>query len=480
VKRVLRDARIPMALALLAALAVAGRQARADEAPPPRATAEAPPAAPPAPPAPPPAAPAERSTITAQPDPAAPPAPSAPPAPPGDLEVGLSHFQARRFAQAWPFLERAVAAEPANLDARLLLGITLYRLGKDRLAEPHLRAATRAGEPETASSARFFLGLQAVERGERDAAQGLLSGVAGSQSPVLAESGRLVLERAAPKPLTLLLLIRPEFDSNVKLLPSAPTPTSATGAQADGDLLFLGSLSYRPWRSVGLTFEETASYRQQFTILDYSIFGNAIGPRYAYLGSNDRPWVAYAFELQTLGSQLLLLGHSVDAGYRRRLVRDLWIGARYLFRYRQYYADGYTPFTGPAHNGAVEISWGAPERPFELSAGYLVVREVTEDDHYTATGHGGRLYGRRRFSSRLELSASFWAIHRTFDEIDTGFSPRRIDTQIYADAALGIDLHRHLGLIVGAQVLRNFSTDPSFDYLKVTGYVGLAYLFTGP
>ena len=110
----------------------------------------------------------------------------------------------------------------------------------------------------------------------------------------------------------------------------------------------LASLSYRPWRSVGFTLEETASYRQQFTILDYSIFGNAVGPRYAYLGSDDRPWIGYAFELQTLGSSLLLLGHSLDAGYRHRLGGDLWLGVRYHFRYRTYYPDGFTAFTGPA------------------------------------------------------------------------------------------------------------------------------------
>src|SRR5262245_22887656 len=76
-----------------------------------------------------------------------------------DLAQGLELFQAREFQRALPLLERAAAADPGNLDTQLLLGITLYRLAADRQAEPFLQAATRSVEPETSSSARFFLGL---------------------------------------------------------------------------------------------------------------------------------------------------------------------------------------------------------------------------------------------------------------------------------------------------------------------------------
>lgn len=398
----------------------------------------------------------------------------------GDLEQGVALFRTRDFTLARPFLERAVQADPKNLDVKLLLGITEYRLAHPGAAESLLRAAEASTDAETAASARFFLGLIAAERGDDDTARSLLSALAGSTMPVLADSSRAVLERVSRKTLTAFFMVRPEFDSNVKLLPIAPQAQNTTdGRKADGDLLMLASLVYRPFANVGLSFDEIASYRQQFQLLDYSIFGNTLGARYAYLARNDRVSLSYAFEAMTLGGSLLTLGQVAEAGYRRRVVADFWLGARYLFRYREYFQDGFAPFTGPSYTGAVDATWGAPERAFEVSVGYFALRETTDDPTYTATGQGARLYMRRRFGRRVELAVNGWAIYRTFDESDAIVGSRR-DTQLYGDVTLGFDLHRHVGLVVGGSVLRNFSSDPSFDYLKITGYLGVAFAFSGP
>jgi hypothetical protein len=286
-------------------------------------------------------------------------------------------------------------------------------------------------------------------------------------------------QRRGVKRLQLVLLVRPEFDSNVPLLPMAPTASTATGQQADGDILVLAGLNWRPFRQIGLNLDETASYRQQFTLLDYSLFANRLSPRYDYLGRNDRVGIGYAFELMTLGGALFDIGHHAEAAYRRRLVADFGIGVAYAFRYRQYHLADYGAFTGPAHTGVAELSWGTPARPFEIGLGYLIVREDTQDPTFTATGHGGRLRARVRFGGRFDLGLTGWTVYRAFEVADATLGPRR-DTQLYADLSLAIDLNRYVGLIVGGSVTRNWSTVPEYDYFKGTAHVGFAFGYAKP
>jgi hypothetical protein len=209
------------------------------------------------------------------------------------------------------------------------------------------------------------------------------------------------------------------------------------------------------------------------------MFASYLTPRYDYLGRNDRVGVGYTFELLTLGPSLFTLGHIVDAGYRRRLVAEFGLGVRYTFRYRDYLPDGYAPFTGPTHTGVVEASWGTPERPLEVAIGYVVTREVTADPIYTATGQGGRVRARFRIGSRVDLALTGWGIYRVFDEDDPTVGPRR-DTQLFGDASLAVDLTRHVGLIAGTSIIRNFSTVADYDYLKVTAHLGVALGYAGP
>jgi hypothetical protein len=389
----------------------------------------------------------------------------------GPIDRGVACFRSGDFGCARRELTAAHTRFPRDLDVALLLGITEYRLGHGAAAEPLLRAAAASPDDETAASARIFLGLVASDRGDLDSAQSDLATAARAAGD-LGESARTILSRRSAKAVRLVLLIRPEFDSNVPLLPIAPTATSNT-QNADGDLLVLGAVTWRPWRRIGLTLDETASYRQQFTLFDYSMFTNYLSPRYDYLGRNDRVGVGYTFELLTLGGALFTLGHVADAGYRRRVVAEFGLGLRYTFRYRDYFPDGYAPFTGPTHTGLVEASWGTPERPLEVAAGYLIQREITADPAFTATGQGGRLHVRGHLGSRVDLAFTGWAIHRVFDVADVSGVLRR-DTQLWGDLSLAIDLNHYVGLIAGGSVVRNLSTVADYDYVKATVHLGVA------
>jgi hypothetical protein len=413
------------------------------------------------------------------------------------LERGLARFQAGDFAGAVPSLERARTIDPTDLEVALLLGIAYYRTERARLAEPLLEAAATSADSETRASARIFLGLIAGDHGELDAALAFLGEAAASSSGALAESGRTLLALTSPRRLSASVLVRSEFDSNVPLLPSTPAPGSTSCSdRADGDALVLASLSVRPVLRVGLTFEETASYRQQFHCLDYDLFWNTAGIRYVYLGHRARFELAYDFEVLTLGSALYALGHVAEGGYRYAVVGDLGLAAHYLFRYRDYPAAPFDAFTGPSHTMLVEASWGTPDRPLELDFAYVFVRESTKDPlpndfaqggcpappapytAFSATGQGARVHARTSFARRFSALLTAWVIRRVFDPDPC--NPPRHDTQLYADLSLAVSLGRGLALVGGGSLLRNISTASDFDYLKATAHLGVAYGYVGP
>src|SRR5262249_48071893 len=157
---------------------------------------------------------------------------------------------------------------------------------------------------EVRASAHIFLGLIERDRGSTDAARAQLGAAAGTSSPLLSDAGRTLLSATGPRLLTLTLLLRPGFDSNVPLLPGTALAPGALTARADGDILLLASAALRPLRGIGLTVEESASYRQQLRLTDFDLFSNVLGVRYAWLGQSDRVLARYGFELMTLGREL--------------------------------------------------------------------------------------------------------------------------------------------------------------------------------
>ncbi len=395
------------------------------------------------------------------------------------LERAIDRFAARDFEGALPFLRAARARDPADLDVALLLGIACVRTGRFDEALPPLRAAEGSPDAETRAAAGIFLAVVRNERGQVDAARSLLTEVASSPSPPLAEAGRALLGRTAPRLLSLSLLVRPEFDSNVPLQPATvPAGAPSMAQTADGDLLLLAAASLRPIRSIGLSLDETAAWRQQFRLTDYDLFVNDLAARYAWIGARDRVGLSYDFELMTLGRSLYGLGHVANASYRRALWRDLGVAARYTFRYRDYLAADYAGFTGPSHTGQLAASFGAPDRPVEVEAGVVALREDTAEPGYSATGLGGTLSAHVRVPRRLDVALAVSTVARDFDP-QPGEAARR-DVQLAADLSVAIDLATWIGLVLGASMLRNFSNVADFDYSKVTAWAGVAVGWSGP
>lgn len=386
-------------------------------------------------------------------------------APPVGLEQGVALFQRGDFAAAARVLEDARARDPTDTDAGLLLGISYYRLHRLDDAERLLAESAAVTDPDTVASARIFLALIAMERDQPRRARALLDGTPGPAARELAAGARDLLEGAPRPALTVFAMIRPEYDSNVPLIPTAPVTPSP--AQADADLLLLGSLAFRPAPAIPLRLEASVSYRKQFQITDFDFFDATAAVRY------DDGALSAALDAQamTLGNSAYAEGGSAQIGYRLRLGGSVTPWARYLLRYRNYDPDAYAGYTGFSHAGAAGVEFGAPQAPLTADVDYILLREATSADDLTATGQGvnGALTWRAR---RFSVVASGTVIWRSFDA-------GRSDVQGLVDLSLAVDVTRSFGLVAGWSLLRNGSTLADADYLKITAFAGV-YLGASP
>jgi hypothetical protein len=380
------------------------------------------------------------------------------------LERGVALFDKGDLPAAAQALEEAHAVDPEDVDTGLLLGIVYYRQHRFAEAQPLLLAAEASTDDETVASARIFLALIAMEHEDDERAHDLLDRVARSPAGELASSARALLAHAAPAPLTVLFGLRPELDSNVPLLPSGQLPADGEPtAQADADLLALGALSVRPSTEVPFTIDATLSYRRQARLTDYDFFSATGTLRY-----DGRPIEAsVAGEAMVLGGAAYAYGARGDLTYHVELADAVTPYVRYGLRWRDYPADAYAGYTGPTHAVGIGVGLGPRTGPLRGELGYLLTRELTDDVDLVATNHGATGVANLRIG-RVDATLAGAATWRRFD---TG----RRDTQGTVDASCAIELTGSVGLVAGASLVRNQSSDPAFDYWKVMGFAG-AYL----
>lgn len=385
-----------------------------------------------------------------------------------DLERGLARFQAGEFSAAIEPLAAAHAADPADLDTSLLLAIAYYRLGDAARARPLLVAAERSADLETRDSARIFLGLLADADGDADTARGYYGSVARG-STGLAASGQELLARGRGERFSAGLVIRPELDSNVALLPATVAP--ATGSAADRDLFLLADLHLRPFDDFGLVLDETVAYRKQAELTDFDMASTVSGATWSHRGAIYRAALGYHVDLSMLGGVRYQLGQTIDAGGRRAIAGAFGVAASYQLALRTLYPDAYAGYTGTVQTGTARLSWLASS--WELELGPVVAREVTDDPTLSALAAGGQLAARLHLG-RADLRMFARATDRRYDAAAAG----RRDVQIRADASVYVDLTSHLGAVVGGTLLDNASNTMDDSFVKWTGYLGVV-LATG-
>jgi hypothetical protein len=385
----------------------------------------------------------------------------------GAFERGVERFSAEDFAAAIAPLRAALAASPSDRDAELLLGISYFRTGDDASARPLLAEVSRADDADDAATARVFLGLLADRDGDNDLARSYYDAVARS-STELAATGRALAARGAPDRWSLVAVLRPEVDSNVALQPGAAI--AMPGAQAaDADLFALAGATVRPLDAVPITLDDTLSYRKQGRLTSYDLLANSLGATWDHAGDALRASAAYHFESSTLGGARYQLGHVGELAGRYALTDGWGAAARYTIAARDYAPDAYAGYSGIYHRGELGLDWADRARAVELSVGYVIARELTDDASLAATGQGARAAVRVVAWKGAELRADIEGQARVFDDASMG----RRDVVVRGGAAFYVDLSSAWGVVVGATALRNASNVADFDFTKLTAYAGL-------
>ena len=379
------------------------------------------------------------------------------------LERGLARFQAGEFAAAIAPLAAAHAADPSDLDTGLLLGIAYYQCDELASARPLLVAAAASPDPETRDSARIFLGLLADAAGDADRALDYYDSVARGSSS-LATSGQALRDRGRGARFAAGLVVRPELDSNVALLPATAAPTD--GSAADRDLFLLADLHVRPFEEFGLVIDETLAYRKQAEHSEFDLASNMTGMTWSHRGASYRGALGYHVDMSLLGGERYQIGQTFDGSGRRTLAGSLGIAASYQLALRALYPDAYVGYSGAVHTATARLSWQASD--WELELGPVIGREITEDPALSVLAIGGQLAARLRLG-RLDARLFARAADRRYDAAAMG----RRDFQIRGDASLYLDLTSHLGALVGATLLDDRSNAMDVSYVKWTGYLGL-------
>lgn len=409
--------------------------------------------------------------------------PPAPPVEPSDLERGLALFQQRAFAKAAPLFERARRDPQLRSEVLLLLAICYYRLGDLERSEPLLQRVVREGDGDEQAAARVFLGQLFQQLGATDQARSEFSRVAGA--PSMRDSGEQLLHQSRPHRLLFTLLVSPEYDGNL-LLTDYATWAANQQPSSDGDVLFLGSVSARPF-SFGLHFGSALSYRQQFFQTNYNLLLSSTWLGYSYFGRKDRVRLAATFNYAMLGGSSLFLDGDLRLSYRRALRSKLGLLMSYDGHYRGYQQTDFSALTGFLQTLQLELNWGLSPQPVSFGIGYQGLREQTRTpdvvtsigDDYRAWAHGPTAWLRARLHSRVELSLYGAFLQRIFDyvpgpELPSDLGVRRLDLAVHGELSLTFHLTSWLDLISSGAVLYNDSNKEPYTYLKPLANLSLA------
>ncbi len=382
---------------------------------------------------------------------------------PDPFRAGLDLMDRGDLAGAVKQFEKARATRP-DAAAALMAGICLYRLGDDAAAEAALRSAEAS--PDVQDSARFYLGLVALRRGDSSTAAPLFDGVVGSFGTVASDMA-LIARRSGV--FTVSALASVGWNSNLTLAPSGYAGTGASDANAS----IAASGLWRPAGESGPYVRVSGAYQQQFTLTAFDT-GTASAAVGWQLGHADRALVAeYAYSFTALGGAPYLSAN--------RLLASGWLTwgsftatATYVARFESYQSI-YEPFSGPLQQAEVRGAWWLG--PFaRLGASYRVGVDGAKVDYLSWVEHGPHadFYAQLGRSLRLGLDAA--VAFRTYGAVAPGPAVVRSDTLLSGGAVLEYDLGNHWAAQAGLAAQRSWSNLPQYSYSAFIPTVGVAYL----
>jgi tetratricopeptide (TPR) repeat protein len=225
---------------------------------------------------------------------------------------GLEAFEAERYEEARAALERAVAEDPDDGRALLLLGMSELPLGRAEVAVAHFRAA-RAADPSLEQLALYHegLALAQTERGPeaRRALERSIAADAGSRVAAGARGLLAAVDPVAPRQrFRLSSRVGIEYDDNV----SVPELDASSGK---GDGAFVADLaaSYRFLDSERAALEAGYDFAQSlhFDLSDADLRSHGLWLDAAHAVGALDAGLGYRFDTATLGDDGFLNLHEV-------------------------------------------------------------------------------------------------------------------------------------------------------------------------
>jgi tetratricopeptide (TPR) repeat protein len=385
------------------------------------------------------------------------------PATPDPFRRGLERMEAGDLREAVREFRRAQEALP-DPSAALLEGVCLYRLDEDAEAEPALRRAE--ADPAVRDSARFYLGLIALRRGDSATAAPLFAGLQPAFGN-LAWDMELIARRSGI--FTVSALASVGWNSNLTL---APTGYATSGA-GDGFASIAASGLWRPTGESGPYLRVAGAYQQQFSLTAFDA-GTGSGAVGWQLGHADRALVAeYQYAFSALGgAPYLSTNRLVASGW---LTWDAFtLGATYLARFESYRSI-YEPFSGTYQWAEARGAWWFG--PFaRLGVSYRLGVDLVSQDFLSFVEHGPHADFLVQLGRSLRLALDASVSFRTYGGVAPGPGVRRSDTYLTGAALLEYDLGSHFTLQGSVTAQQAWSNLPQFTYFAVVPSVGVAWL----
>ncbi|HET8725055.1 MAG TPA: tetratricopeptide repeat protein [Anaeromyxobacteraceae bacterium] len=384
-------------------------------------------------------------------------------APPDPFRVGLDLMERGDLRGAVREFEKARATRP-DAAAALLQGICLYRLGDDDVAEPVLRVAE--ADPAVRDSARFYLGLLALRRGDSATAAPLFDGVVGNFGTVASDLA-LIARRSGV--FTVSALASVGWNSNLTLAPSGFVSSGAS----DGNASIAASGLWRPMGESGPYVRVSGAYQQQFTLTAFDT-GTGSGAVGWQLGHADKALVAeYAYSYTALGGSPYLSAN--------RLLASGWLTwgsftatATYVARFESYRSI-YEPFSGALQQAEVRGAWWFG--PFaRLGVSYRLGVDGAKVDYLSWVEHGPHADFYAQFGRSVRLGLDAAVAFRTYGAVAPGPAVVRSDTLLTGSAVLEYDLGNHWAAQASLAAQRGWSNLAQYSYSAFIPTLGIAYL----
>ena len=371
----------------------------------------------------------------------------------GELRAAVTEFQ------------KAQAGHP-DASAALLEGVCLYRLDEDKAAEVVLRLA--ANDPDVQDSARFYLGLIALRRGDSFSAAPLFDGlVASSGYGTVAADMALIAQRSGRFSVSALTSVG--WNSNLTLAPSGYVTSGASG----GSAAIAASGLWRPTGESGPYVRLSGAYQKQFHLTAFDT-GAASGAAGWQLGHADRAIFAeYAYTYSALGGAPYLSSNRLLASGWLTW-GDFTLTATYLARFEAYQSI-YEPFSGTLQWAEARGAWWFG--PFaHLGVSYRLGGDGAQVNYLSWFEHGPHadFFAQLGRSVRIGLDASL--AFRTYGAVAPGPNVVRADTYLTGAAVVEYDLGTHWTIQATLGARKAYSNLPQFSYFAFMPTVGVAYL----